>query len=186
MAISQRDRRVLKLTGIVVPIVLVVIGAVYMRIRIVSETKSNASLAAAITNVEDARGRLQEARQKKQAVLQRYQNKAPSLSSYLDEQARAEKLDVMDHNDRAEVKIGKRYVERHHVMHLKKSGMLGIAKFMERIASSQHPLAFTRLNIRKRSGEQDLYDVELGVSAYDRAEASSSAAGPGKADGGAP
>ena len=65
---------------------------------------------------------------------------------------------------------GKRYVERNTVIHLKKSGMGPIARFLEAIEKSAYPVAVSRLNIRKRAGEPDSYDVEVGVSAYDRSE----------------
>ena len=39
---------------------------------------------------------------------------------------------------------------------------------MERIEQSGHPVSISRLNIRKRGTEQDSYDVELIISAYDR------------------
>jgi general secretion pathway protein M len=62
-------------------------------------------------------------------------------------------------------------VERSTVIHLKKAGMAPIAKFLEAIEKSGHPIAVSRLNIRKRAGEPDSYDVEVGLSAFDRSEA---------------
>lgn len=66
---------------------------------------------------------------------------------------------------------GKKFEERQTVVRLRKSGMLPIAKFLEKIEQSGQPVAVTRLNIRKRSGEADSFDVEVGVSAFDRKEA---------------
>jgi general secretion pathway protein M len=62
-------------------------------------------------------------------------------------------------------------VERNTVIHLKKAGMFPIAKFIESLEKSGYAVAVTRLAVRKRSGEPDSYDVEIGVSAYDRSEA---------------
>jgi general secretion pathway protein M len=39
------------------------------------------------------------------------------------------------------------------------------------------PVSVSRLNVRRRGGERDAYDVELGLSAFDRAEAAQGAAG---------
>jgi general secretion pathway protein M len=80
-----------------------------------------------------------------------------------------------------DVPHGKRYVEHGTNIHLKKTGMLPLAKFVEAIEKSGFPLAVTRLNIRKRSGEADSYDVEFGVSSYDRTEIESPAAAAGSA-----
>jgi general secretion pathway protein M len=53
--------------------------------------------------------------------------------------------------------------------------MASIAKFLEAIEKSGHPVAVSRLNIRKRAGEPDSYDVEVGVSAFDRIEPATAA-----------
>jgi general secretion pathway protein M len=90
---------------------------------------------------------------------------------------------VTDSVDRPPLPIGKRYIERSTTIHLKKAGLYAISKFMESIEQSGTPVALNRMNIRKRTGEQDSYDVELGVSAYDRVADKTS--GEGK-DAGAP
>ena len=69
-----------------------------------------------------------------------------------------------------DVPHGKRYVEHGTDIHLRRTGMLPLARFLESIEKSGNPVAVTRLNIRKRSGENDSYDVEIGVSSYDRSE----------------
>ena len=79
-------------------------------------------------------------------------------------------IQVTDSVDRPDIPHGKRYTERNTVIHLKKSGLSPIAKFLEGLEKSGHPVAVTRLNLRKRSGEADSYDVEVGVSAFDRTE----------------
>jgi general secretion pathway protein M len=49
--------------------------------------------------------------------------------------------------------------------------MLPLARFLEAIEKSGFPVAMTRLSVRKRNGENDSYDVDVGVSSYDRSEA---------------
>ncbi|MFO0667942.1 MAG: hypothetical protein U0174_28585, partial [Polyangiaceae bacterium] len=71
--------------------------------------------------------------------------------------------------DRPEVAIGKKYSERYTVIHLRKAGLLPLIRFLETIEKSGHPMIVQRLNVRKRSGETNAYDVEVGVAAYDRA-----------------
>jgi general secretion pathway protein M len=76
------------------------------------------------------------------------------------------------------------------VVKIHKIGMLALAKTLEKIEQSGYPLAVTRLNVKPRSGEPDSYEVELGVSAYDRkadapvsgAAATASPAGSASAD----
>jgi len=60
-------------------------------------------------------------------------------------------------------------------IHLKKTGMLPFALFLESIEKSGYPVAVTRLSVRKRSGENDSYDIEMGASSYDRNESQAAA-----------
>jgi len=130
----------------------------------------NEELKATLDKVQAARGEIRDRQSKRDAIAYRYQKKAPALGGFLEQSARSVKLEVADNVDRPEVPIGKRYVERATVIHLKKSSMLPIARFMETIEKSQYAVAISRLNVRKRSGEPDSFDVELGVTAYDRNE----------------
>ncbi|MGD0528363.1 MAG: hypothetical protein ABSE49_24720, partial [Polyangiaceae bacterium] len=93
----------------------------------------------------------------------------------LEQTARAQKLEVTDSTPLPDVPHGKRYVEHGTDIHLKKTGMLPLAKFLEALETSGYPVAVTRLSIRKRSGENDSYDVEVGVTSYDRTEAPAAA-----------
>jgi general secretion pathway protein M len=120
--------------------------------------------------VNGARAQIRERQERKSSISARYAKKAPQLAGFLEQNASAQKLQVTDSVDRPDTPHGKRYVERHTVVHFKKSGMLSIAKFMESVEKSNLPVAVSRLNIRKRAGEPDSYDVEVGVSAYDRSE----------------
>ena len=83
--------------------------------------------------------------------------------------------------DKPEVPIGKRYVERGTTLRLRKVAGYPLVKFLEGIETSGHPVAVTRLNLRKRAGEHDAFDVEVGVSAYDRNEPTPAPAGSGSA-----
>ena len=127
-------------------------------------------LRDALDKVQSSRGQVIERKQKKEAIAARYRDKAPALDSFLEERAREQKLELSDAVGRPEVAIGKRYVERTTVVHLKKAGMGGIARWLESVVTSGKPIVVSRLNLRRRTGEPDAYDVEVGVAAYDRSE----------------
>ncbi|HEY8073369.1 MAG TPA: hypothetical protein VIF62_04655, partial [Labilithrix sp.] len=137
-----------------------------------------------LQKVNSARGAIRERNDRKASIAQRYAKRAPQLAGFIEQNASAQKLQVTDSVDRPDTPHGKRYNERSTVVHLKKSGMAAIAKFMETIEKSGYPVDISRVDIRKRAGEADSYDVEIGVSAYDRTEAppppapASSAKGP--------
>jgi general secretion pathway protein M len=99
----------------------------------------------------------------------RYASPAPPLAGLLEKAARDNRLDVPESQDRPEVPHGKKYVERTTVIRLRKTSMLQLAKMLEQIEQQRLSLAISRLDVRRRGGERDSYDVELGVSAFDRA-----------------
>ena len=104
----------------------------------------------------------------------------------LEKAARENKLDIPESQDRPEVPHGKKYVERSTVVRLRKTSMMQLAKTLEQLEQQRIPMSISRLNIRRRGGEKDSYDVELGISAFDRNESAPapSAPAPGGASGG--
>ena len=134
-----------------------------------AKRSSNSDLREALQHVQSARSEIAERTSKKDHVAARYVKKAPPLAGYMDQAARALKLEVADSNDRPDVAIGKKYTERYTVIHIRKAGLLPLIRFLETIEKSGHPMIVQRLNVRKRSGEANAYDVEVGVAAYDRA-----------------
>lgn len=167
---SARERKVLSVMGFVGAIVLVLALPFGMEAIVHSQRSDNDDLRQALADVQDARVRVRERQARKDAIAARYAKKAPSLAGYLEQTARQQKLEVTESTPLPDVPHGKRYLEHGTNVHLKKTGMLPLARFLEAIEKSGYPLAVTRLNIRKRSGENDAYDVEVGVASYDRLE----------------
>jgi general secretion pathway protein M len=168
--VNPRERRLVSVIGVVLGLVLLVLAPIGMELLTRSRRADNEELRTALAELQDARGKLRDRQAKKDAVLARYGKRAPALAGFLEQSARAQKLEVTDSVDRPDLPLGKRYIERSTVVHLKKAGMLAIAKFLEGLEKSGNAVAVTRLNLRKRPGEPDAYDVEVGVSAYDRVE----------------
>jgi general secretion pathway protein M len=168
--LNPREQRVATVAVIVVGAILLLAVPFGLQSLVSSRRSENEELRASLTAVNGARAQIRERQERKASIAQRYGKKAPQLAGFLEQAASAQKLQVTDSVDRPDVPHGKRYVERNTVIHLKKSGMGPIAKFLEAIETSSYPVAISRLNIRKRAGEPDSYDVEVGVSAYDRTE----------------
>lgn len=169
--LNPREQRVASIAVIVLGVFLLLAIPVGLSMLVSSRRAENEELREALAAVNNARTKIRERKDKREAIARRYQKKAPPLAGFIEQNASAQHLQVTDSVDRPDVPHGKRYVERHTVIHLKKAGMLPIAKFLESIEKSEYPVSVSRLNIRKRSGEPDSYDVEVGVSAFDRNEA---------------
>ena len=170
LQLNPRERRLATILAGFLGVLLILVIPVGMETIVHARESDNDELRAAIKEVQGARAQVRERQARKDSIQQRYAHRAPALAGYLEQSARALKLEVTDSVDRAEIPHGKRYVERNTVIHLKRAGMYSIAKFLETVEKSAMAMAVTRLNIRKRAGEPDSYDVEVGVSAYDRSE----------------
>jgi hypothetical protein len=179
LEMNARERRLLGIIGVVAGVLLLLAVPFGLEAVVRSDISENDELRQALADVQEARGRVRERQAKKDAIVTRYAKKAPSLAGYLEQEARQQKLEVTDSTPLPDVPHGKRYVEHGTNIHLKKTGMLPLARFLESIEKSGYPVAVTRLSIRKRSGENDSYDVETGVSSYDRNEPAPSTAPSG-------
>jgi general secretion pathway protein M len=149
-----------------------------LQVLAIAKRSSNTELRDALQKVQAARNDIRSRNARKDSIVQRYGKKAPQLAGYLDQTARTFKLEASDSNDRQEI-VGKRYSERNTVIHLRKAGLLPIARFVEALEQSGYPIAVSRLNVRKRTGEPNSYDVEVG--AYDRNEKPNAKDADGKA-----
>jgi len=174
--LNPREQRMATI-GVVVLGVMLVVGLVGgLSVTVASRASDIDELKTTLAAVQAARGSVQERTSRKEGIAARYQNRAPALAGYLEKTARENKLEVSDSVDRPDVPHGKKYTERSTVIHLKKAGMLNISKFLEALEKSNYPVSVQRLDIRKRTGEPDSYDVEVGVSAFDRQESTSAPA----------
>jgi general secretion pathway protein M len=170
LQMNARERRLVTILGFVGAVLLLLAIPFGLEAYIHSEQSDNDDLRQALSDVQDARTRVRERQVKKDAIVQRYARTPPALAGYLEQTARQQKLEVTDSTPLPDVPHGKRYMEHGTDIHLKKTGMLALALFLESLERSGYPVAATRLDIRKRSGENDSYDVEVGVSSYDRVE----------------
>jgi general secretion pathway protein M len=167
--LTPREQKLATALGVVAAVMLLFGLPAALEAAIASKRSDNEEMREAIAKIQDARSQVRDRQARKDAIALRYANKAPPLAGFIEQSARSQKLEVSDSVDRPELP-GKQYTERTTVVHLKKAGMLPIARLLESIERSGHPVVISRLNIRKRTAEQDSWDVELGVSAYDRSE----------------
>lgn len=161
---TPRARMVWKVVGIVTLVALPISLEVWSWVS----ASHNARLAEALGEVQAARADLAQRKQRSQGIAARYAKKAPVLGGLLEQEAKKSSISLTDSVDRPEVATGKMYVERQTVVHMKKTALVPVLLLLEGVEQSGFPLSIQRLNMRKRGGEPDAYDVELGVSAYDR------------------
>jgi general secretion pathway protein M len=168
--LAPRERRMMGWLAVVLAVFVLFMAPVGISFMVSSRRDANKGLRDAIFSIKGAREEVRQRQAKRAAVLARYEPHAPVLAGFLEKAARDNKLDVVESQDRPEVPHGKKYVERNTVVRMRKASMLQLAKMLEQIEQQHIPIAISRLNVRRRGGENDSYDIELGVSAFDRTE----------------
>jgi general secretion pathway protein M len=166
--LTPRERRLATILGGFFALVVFVGLPGGLEAAVVSRRSEVTDLRGALDAVRNARAQIRERQSKKDSIALRYAKKAPVLAGFIEELARAQKLEVTESQDRPEVPHGKKFSERSTTVRLKRSGMLPIAKFLESVETSGYPVIVSRLDLRKRAGEPDSYDAEVAISAYDR------------------
>ncbi|WP_437967644.1 hypothetical protein WMF04_50285 [Sorangium sp. So ce260] len=166
--LEPRERRLLTvLLGFMGVLVLLLVPIGLASIAS-SKRTDNQEVRDLLQQIYEASGKVNERKAQKDALLARYARPAPALAGFIEDAAKQQGLTAAESQDRPDVPHGKKYTERVTVVKMHRIGMLGLAKMLERIESSGHPVAVTKLNIKPRAGEPDSYEVELGVSAFDR------------------
>lgn len=167
-ALQPRERRLLAVfVGLfaVISVLLIPIGVSAM---LSDKRDENEQLRETIERLFAERDDITERQLQNQRVLGRYKSPAPALAGFLDTHAKALEIEIPEFKDKPPVPIGKEYEERATEISIKRSEMRKIVLFMEKIAQAPYPISVTRLNIRRRSGSEDAWDVGMTVSAYHR------------------
>lgn len=166
--LEPRERRLLTILGGILGVFIVLLGPIGLWTVLNGKRVETREIRDLIDQIYDARGSVSERKAKRDALLARYARPAPPLAGFIEEAAKENGATAAESQDRPDTPHGKRYNERTTVVKIHKIGMLALAKMLEKIEQSGHPVVVSRLNIRPRAGEPDSYEVELGVSAYDR------------------
>ncbi len=182
--LAPRERRLMSILGIAVTGFLVFLVPLLMSLMLSSRRDANTALRNALFTIKNSREEVHQRQLKREAIIARYANKAPAVASVLEKAARDNRLEIQESRDMPEAPHGKKYMERSTVVRMRKCGMLPLAKTLEQLEQQHIPVSISRLNIRRRGGERDSYDVELGLSAFDRTEANKEPASAGTAPGG--
>jgi hypothetical protein len=167
-ALAPRERRMLVVLLGVVGLLMVLAVPTLVSLLLSDETDTHAQLLEAIQRIEAEGDGVRERQAEREALLARYETPVPALAGFLDKAAQASGVTIPESKDPSPLAHGKKYEERFTSISLRKVGLLGLVKFMERVAGGPDPISITKLNVRKRGVEADAYDVEMTVSAYHR------------------
>ena len=166
--LEPRERRLLTILLGLFGGILFLLLPVGIYSLVASRRSDNDDVRELINSIHAARAQVAERKSRHDSLIARYAKPAPALAGFLEDKAKDAGLPSPEAQDRPEVPHGKRYNERVTVVKLHKVSMLPLAKMLEKVEQSGHPVSITRLSIKPRANEPDSYEVELGVSAFDR------------------
>jgi general secretion pathway protein M len=166
--LEPRERRLLMILAGLLGAFVLLAAPIYAYASVRSLNAENEQVRYLVQQIQDARATVSERNAKHDAIVGRYSRPAPQLAGFIEEAAKGNGIQVPESQDKPEAPHGKRYTERLTVVKMRKVGLLSLVKTLEKIEQSGYPVVISRLNIRPHSGEHDAYEVELGVSAYDR------------------
>ena len=92
----------------------------------------------------------------------------PPLATFVEDAAKANHIEISESSAKPDVPHGKKYNEHVLSVRMKKVGLLGFSKTLEKIERSGYPVSITKLKLTPRAGEPDAYDIEMHVSAFER------------------
>jgi len=166
--LEPREQKLL--TGLMAAVALVVcLFLPILVFRSVAATRDeNQAIRDYIQKVSESRDKIDKLRSQNDALLGRYTKTMPALASFVEDSARAFEVEIAESSAKPDQPHGKKYVEHVLAVKLKKTGLLGLAKMLERMEKSGYPVAVTKFSMKPRAGEPDSYDVEMQVSAFER------------------
>jgi hypothetical protein len=167
-ALAPRERRLLLVLAAVFGALVLAAIPLAVSALLSDAEATHAELVEAIERIEAEGDGVRERQAERDALLARYDPPVPALAGYLDKAAQASGVTIPESKDPSPVAHGKKFEERFTSISLRKVGLVGLVKFMEKVSGGPEPIGITKLNVRKRGTEPDAYDVQMTVSAYHR------------------
>ena len=164
--LTERERRLVALLGVVFVAIVVLLPIFFMTAAVSDMETENEELRAVMREIEQARPRLARIAAENEANNERYANRAPALGGYVEQRAQAYGLALREINDQPELALGN-YMRRGVREHIPDVGIDGVLQMLRDIDRSEYPVAVSRLQI-DRYRDAGNFNVEVGVSAYDK------------------
>ncbi len=181
--LEPRERTLLlAFLGVIAAIVFFVVPY-YLHRTVQTARDDNQEIRDFIQTVGESRKKIEANKAARDAMLARYAKTVPA--SFIDDAAKTNEVEIAETQKKPDVPHGKRFVEHVTTVRLHKPGMYGISKMLERLVSGGYPVSISRLSIKPRAGEPDAYDVEIGISTFERKNDAKSEKAAAKPDGSA-
>jgi general secretion pathway protein M len=166
--LEPRERQLLLGLGGVIAAGMFLFLPIYLWQTVNTARDDNQQIRDFLEKVTESRDKIAKKKAQKDALLSRYAKKMPPLATFVEDAAKANQVEIAESSAKPDVPHGKKYVEHVLSVRLKKVGLAGFSKTLEKIEKSGFPISVTKLKLTPRAGEPDSYDVEMHVSAFER------------------
>ena len=134
--LEPRERTLLLGLGAAIATIVLLVIPGYLYAQVGNLSDENQEIRDYLQKVVEQREKVARRKAAKDAVSARYGKSMPPLASFVEEAATSAGVDIAESSAKPDVPHGKKYTERVVSIRLKKAGLLGIAKMLEKIEQS--------------------------------------------------
>ncbi len=160
LGLSPREKRMLIALAVVLGFLAFVGLYFWSASRLDSIDEDRAATLDALQTIQRARGQIAARNARRDAMLARYRNRAPPLTSFVEEQARGAGVRVAESQDRPPEPAGRQFTQRAVSIRLHQVSLQALVDFLSRIDNAPFPVAITSLRVHRRYGESNAYDID--------------------------
>lgn len=169
--LEPRERRMLGGLLLAFGLLFVLFLPAYLYTKLSAQRDENEGIKEFLDKVQTEGSKIATKKEQREQLAARYEKSMPPLSTFIEEAAKANAVEIDESGPKPDVPHGKKYVEHVQTVKIRKVGLLGLVKTFEKIERSGLPVAITRLNLKPRSDGPDSYDVEAFVSSFELKDA---------------
>lgn len=166
--LSEREKKLVITMGSIAAAMAIILPMYLVGSSVAELEEENAELSAVIAEIEASRKDLVKRKAEAELMMSRYDQKAPPLGTFIEQEARKQGLALQQVVDQPREALGD-YTRRRVRVDLQKVSMRPILDLLVALENSPYPVTIDRLQI-DHPQDGDSFSVQIGLSTYDRAE----------------
>lgn len=166
--LSEREKKLVIAMGSIAAAMAIILPMYLVGSSVAELEEENAELSAVIAEIEASRKDLVKRKAEAELMMSRYDQKAPPLGTFIEQEARKQGLALQQVVDQPREALGD-YTRRRVRVDLQKVSMRPILDLLVALENSPYPVTVDRLQI-DHPQDGDSFSVQISLSTYDRAE----------------
>jgi general secretion pathway protein M len=172
-ALSMREQVLVAIMAATAALLVVVLAIVLVQTRLGNLESRIAENDRILLELATQGEKLKEAKAERDREEARFDKELPPLPGLLERLAGESGIEIPESRELPDDPTGKKWVRKSVEVRLRRVGLRPFVDFMVKIKNENRriPLAITHLSVKKRASEPDSYDIDITVSAYQKASA---------------